>query len=86
MNGNSGIVPTVDLATNNTYPYPVMYGNGGFGGNGGFLGGEGIWAFLLFALIFGNGGWGNNGGGFFGGVIICRCISSATSISLSQSV
>ena len=65
--GNSGIVPTVDLATNNTYPYPVMYGNGGFGGNGGFLGGEGIWAFLLFALIFGNGGWGNNGGGFFGG-------------------
>ncbi len=67
MNGNSGIVPTVDLATNNNaYPYPVMYGNGGFGGNGGFLGGEGIWAFLLFALIFGNGGWGNNGG-FFGG-------------------
>ena len=69
MNGNSGIVPTVDLATNNNaYPYPVMYGNNGFGGNGGFLGGEGIWAFLLFALIFGNGGWGgNNGGGFFGG-------------------
>ena len=68
MNGNSGIVPTVDLATNNNaYPYPVMYGNGGFGGNGGFLGGEGIWAFLLFALIFGNGGWGNGNGGFFGG-------------------
>jgi hypothetical protein len=44
-----------------------MYGNGGFGGNGGFLGGEGIWAFLLFALIFGNGGWGNGNGGFFGG-------------------
>lgn len=67
MNGNSGIVPTVDLATNNNaYPYPVMYGNGGFGGNG-FLGGDGIWALLLFALLFGNGGWGNNGGGFFGG-------------------
>ena len=69
MNGNSGIVPTVDLATNNNaYPvYPMMYGNGGFGNNG-FLGGEGIWAFLLFALIFGNGGWGGNGnGGFFGG-------------------
>lgn len=67
MNGNSGIVPTVDLATNNNaYPYPVMYGNGGFGGNGGFLGGDGIWALLLFALLFGNGGWGNNGG-FFGG-------------------
>ena len=34
MNGNSGIVPTVDLATNNSgfaYPYPVM---SGFGGNG----------------------------------------------------
>ena len=67
MNGNSGIVPTVDLATNNNaYPYPVMYGNGGFGGNNGFLGGEGIWAFLLFALIFGNGAW-NNGGFGFGG-------------------
>ena len=67
MNGNSGIVPTVDLATNNSYPvYPVMYGNNGFG-NGGFLGGDGIWALLLFALLFGNGGWGNNGGGFFGG-------------------
>lgn len=65
--GNSGIVPTVDLATNNTYPYPVMYNGGGFGGNGGFLGGDGIWALLLFALLFGNGGWGNNGGGFFGG-------------------
>jgi len=69
MNGNtSGIVPTVDLATNNTYPYPypVMYGNGGgFGGNG-FLGGDG-WIVLLLLLAFG--GWGNNGnnGGFFGG-------------------
>ena len=64
MNGNSGIVPTVDLATNNNaYPvYPVM--NGGY--NNGFLGGDGIWALLLFALLFGNGGWGNNGG-FFGG-------------------
>ena len=70
---NGGIQPTVELATNNgngfAYPYPVMpmYGNGGFGGNGGFLGGEGIWAFLLFALIFGNGGWNNGNGGFFGG-------------------
>jgi hypothetical protein len=70
MNGGNGIQPTVELATTNGngfYPYPVMYGNGGFGGNGGFLGGDGIWALLLFALIFGN-GWGNNGnGGFFGG-------------------
>lgn len=70
MNSN-GITPTVELATTNgngfAYPYPV-YANNGFGGNGGFLGGEGIWAFLLFALIFGNGGWGGNGnGGFFGG-------------------
>ena len=64
MNGSNGIVPTVDLATNNTYPYPVMYGNGGFGGNG-FLGGDG-WIVLLLLLAFGNGGWGNNGG-FFGG-------------------
>lgn len=70
MNG-SGIQPTVELATtngNNAYPYPVypMYGNGGFGGNNGFLGGDGIWAILLFALLFGNGGWGNGGFGFGG--------------------
>lgn len=66
MNGNSGITPTVELATTNgAYPYPVMYGNGGFGNNG-FLGGEGIWAILLFAMIFGNGGWGNGGFGFGG--------------------
>ena len=67
MNG-SGIQPTVELATtngNNAYPYPVMYGNGGFGNNG-FLGGDGIWAILLFALLFGNGGWGNGGFGFGG--------------------
>ena len=68
MNGN--IQPTVELATtngNNGYAYPVypMY-NGGFGGNGGFLGGDGIWAILLFALLFGNGGWGNGGFGFGG--------------------
>lgn len=66
MNGNSGIVPTVDLATNNSYPvYPVM---SGFGGNSGF-GGYGtdiIWLIVILALF---GGWGNNGnnGGFFGG-------------------
>lgn len=66
MNGNSGIVPTVDLATNNNaYPvYPVMYGNnGGFGCNGMF-GGDAIWLIVLLALIWN----GNNGnGGFFGG-------------------
>jgi len=69
MNGSSGIVPTVDLATNNNngYAYPVMpfmggYGNGGFGGYGSDI----IWLIVLFALFGGN--WGNNGnGGFFGG-------------------
>lgn len=68
MNGGNGITPTVELATTNGnngfYPYPVMYGNNGGFGNGGFLGGDGIWAILLFALLFGNGNWGN--GGFFG--------------------
>ena len=69
MNGNSGIVPTVDLATNNNgfaYPYPVMAG--GFGNNGGFggFGGDGaLWLIVLLALIWGNNGNGN--GGFFGG-------------------
>ena len=63
MNGNNGIVPTVDLATNNNaYPYPVMYGNG-FGNNGGFFGGDGIWAIVLLALLFNNGGWGGGFGG-----------------------
>jgi len=64
MNGSNGIVPTVDLATNNTYPYPVMYGNnGGFGNS---FGGDALWLIVLLALF---GGWGNNGnnGGFFGG-------------------
>ena len=61
MNGNQGIVPTIDLATNgNNYPYPVMYGNNGFGN--GFFGGDGIWAIVLLALLF-NGGWGNGFGG-----------------------
>lgn len=41
-------------------PVAPMYG-GGYGGNGGFLGGDGIWALLLFALI-----WGNGFGGFGG--------------------
>lgn len=66
MNGGSGIQPTVELATTNgAYPYPVMYGNSGFGGNG-FFGGDGIWAIILLALLF---GWGNNGNGngWFGG-------------------
>lgn len=66
MNGTQGIVPTVDLATNNgvAYPYPVM---GGFGGNGfgnGFGGDGAIWIILIIALLGGfnngNGGWGGN--------------------------
>ncbi len=66
---NGSIQPTVELATTNgnngyAYPYPVYPMGNGFGGNNGFLGGDGIWAILLFALLFGNGGWGN--GGFFG--------------------
>ena len=65
--GNSGIVPTIDLATNgnNTYPYPVYpMMNGGFGGNAGY-GSDWIWVILLLALFGGN--WGGNNGGFFGG-------------------
>ena len=59
---NNGIQPTVELATNNgAYPYPVVYGNNGYG-NGGFFGGDGIWAIVLLALLFNNGGWGGFGG------------------------
>lgn len=65
MNGNNGIVPTVDLATNNTYPYPMFYGNNNGFGNG-FFGGDGIWAIVLLALLF-NGGWGNGFGNNWGG-------------------
>ena len=66
MNGNTnGITPVVELAgTNNAYPYPVMYGNGGFGGNGMFGGDGALWLIVLLALIWGNNG---NNGGFFGG-------------------
>ena len=64
---NSGIQPTVELATNNgaAYPYPVypmMSGNNG--GFGGFCGDSAIWLIVLLALIWGNG---NNGFGGFGG-------------------
>jgi len=74
MNGNNGIVPTVDLATNNTYPYPVMYGNGY--GNNGFFGGDGIWALVLLALLFGNNGWGGFGGNGWNNVATTDYISS----------
>ena len=67
MNGNSGIVPTIDLATNNNngYAYPIMPMMNGFG-NSSFLGGDGIWIIILLLLVFGNGNWGGNNGGFFG--------------------
>ena len=67
MNGGNGIQPTVELATKNGnrfYPYPIMYGNNGFGNGYGGYGSDFIWVILLLALF---GGWGNNGnGGFFG--------------------
>lgn len=53
MNGNSGIVPTVDLATNGMY-------NSGFGG----FGSDGIWALVLLALLFGGNGFGGYGNGW----------------------
>ena len=75
MNGNNGIVPTVDLATNNGYGYPVMpYGNG-FGSGFGF-GGDGIWAIVLIALLFGNNGWGGFGGNGFNNIATTDYISS----------
>lgn len=69
MNGSQGIVPTVDLATNGTYPYM----NGGFGNA---FGGDGIWALVLLALLFGNGGWGGFGGNGFNNIATTDYISS----------
>lgn len=73
MNGNSGIQPTIELATNGNnggfYPYPIypmMSGGNSGGGFGGWGGDSAIWLIVLLALIWGNNGNGN-GGGFFGG-------------------
>ena len=69
MNGNSGIQPTVELATTNGnggfYPYPVMPFMSGYGSGSGFgsFGSDGLWLIVLLALIWGNNG---NNGGFFG--------------------
>lgn len=66
MNGSQGIVPTIDLATNNNngYAYPVYPMMGGFGSGFGGFGGDGaIWIILIIALL---GGF-NNGNGGFGG-------------------
>lgn len=59
------------MADNNDFAMGYAMGQDSGGGcnngynNGGFLGGEGIWAIIIFAMIF---GWGNGGwGGGFGG-------------------
>ena len=95
MNGNSGIVPTVDLATNNNngYAYPIMPMMGGYGyGNGfGGYGSDFIWVILLLAL-FGNngfGGWGGFGGGIGmtdGGLLGYAIGNNATKNDLSDSI
>lgn len=69
MNNQQGIVPTVELATNNGngFAYPVYPMMGGFGGGfGSGFGGDGaLWLIILLALIWNNNG---NGNGFgFGG-------------------
>lgn len=65
MNNSQGIVPTIDLATNNNggYAYPVYPMMGGFGnsGFGGFGGDGAIWIILIIALL---GGFNNGNGGF----------------------
>jgi len=70
MNGNNGIVPTVDLATNNAYPY---YNGGAFGNA---FGGDGIWAIVLIALLFGNNGWGGFGNNGWNNVATTDFVSS----------
>ena len=67
MNGSQGIVPTIDLATNNNngYSYPVYPMMGGFGsGFGNGFGGDAAWLIILLALLWG--GNNGNGSGFFG--------------------
>lgn len=59
------------MAENNDFAMGYAMGQDSGGGcnngyNSGFLGGEGIWAIIIFAMIF---GWGNGGwGGGFGGM------------------
>jgi hypothetical protein len=70
MNGSNGIVPTVDLATNTSYPFMGGYGNGGF------FGGDGIWAIVLIALLFSGNGFGFNGNNGLNNVATTDYISS----------
>ena len=78
MNGSNGIVPTVDLATNNNngYAYPVYPMMGGYGNNGFGFGGDGIWAIVLIALLFGGNGFGGFGGNNWNNVATTDYISS----------
>ena len=69
MNSSNGIVPTMEIASANGYPYP-MYNNGGF-----FGGSDGIWGIILLALLFNN-GWGGFGGNGFNNVATTDYISS----------
>lgn len=69
MNNSNGIVPTMEIASANNYPYP-MYNNGGF-----FGGSDGIWGIILLALLFNN-GWGGFGGNGFNNVATTDYISS----------
>lgn len=76
MNGTNGIVPTVDLATNNSYPVtPFMNGYGYGNGFGGF-GSEGLWIIVILALLFGNNGWGGFGNNGLNNVATTDFVSS----------
>lgn len=50
----------------------LMGQEGNNNNGGGFLGGEGIWAIILFAMIFGYGGNGGFGGGYGGNGALTR--------------
>ena len=77
MNGSNGIVPTVDLATNNNgFAYPVMPFMGNGYGNNGLFGSDGIWAIVLLALLFGNNGFGGFGGNNWNNVATTDFVSS----------
>ena len=93
MNGSQGIVPTIDLATNNNgYPYPVYPMMGGFGnsGFGGFGGDGAIWIILIIALLGGfNNGNDLNFKGFlskldFDNVVFLDFIGSAGNFSVNK--
>lgn len=47
--------------------YALGQDSGGGNGGGGFWGGDGVWGFLILALLFGGRGFGFGSGGFGGG-------------------